>query len=499
MSKSCFNVYSELFKEVQHQKIFIDSKTFADAVPRKEPEEIDQLYKTQKDTPGFDLKQFVYENFKLPESVGGDILRKSDGSFIPIEEYVWNSWTILTRANIIKDVCDTEIQIPSPYIVPGGRFRELFYWDSYFTALGLVIHHRYDLVFALANNFKFLVDEFGYIPNGTRTYFIGRSQPPMYSLLINLICQHIKEDYWQDHVPQIERQYRWWMQGEEGLKEGEARLHIVKQKGYILNRYYQHVEEPRPEAFRQEEDFLVGIDEDAKKKIYPELRAGAESGWDFSGRWFHNPNNIQTIHTTDFLPVDLNSLLYITERNLAKWHSMAKNDDKAHEFSIRANNRNKAIRELMYDENQKFFCDYDFRAQKRSDYLTLAGLFPVFAGIATTHEADAIFARVEKEFLQPGGLLTTLHYTHEQWDAPNGWAPLQYITFEACKRYGAFDLADKIRKNFCTAVEQIYNQTGSILEKYNVTDINAKPQDGEYEVQTGFGWTNGVYTWFIRT
>lgn len=499
MTSSCFNVYSQLFEEVQHQQIFIDSKTFADAIPLLEPEEIDHLYKAQKDQPEFNLKQFVLDNFKLPESVGGDILRKSDGSFIPIEDYVWNSWTILTRANVIKDVCDTEIQVPSPYIVPGGRFRELFYWDSYFTALGLVIHHRYDLVFALANNFKFLVDQFGYIPNGTRTYFVGRSQPPMYSLLINLICTYIKPDYWEDHLPHIEKQYQWWMQGEDQIADNSAHLHLIKINGHLLNRYYQHVEQPRPEAYRQEEAFLHDMSIEQKKKIYPELRAGAESGWDFSGRWFRDPHNIQTIRATDYAPVDLNSLLYITERNLAKWYSMAKNESKAHEYSIRANKRNKAIRELMYDTDQKFYCDYIFSEQKRSDYLTLAGLFPVFAGIATTHEAESVFTKIEQDFLKPGGLVTSLLNTREQWDSPNGWAPLQYIAFEACKRYGAYELADKIKQNFCHAVEQTYQQTGCMLEKYNVVDINAKPQDGEYELQTGFGWTNGVYTWLIRT
>lgn len=478
---SCFTLYSELFHAVQSAEIFPDQKTFADAIPRLAPEAIDQAYLAEKSKPDFDLKAFVLAHFSLPEYVGGDVLRDDKNRMLPIQEYIENSWTILTRANVVKDICDTEIQLPSPFVVPGGRFREMFYWDSYFTALGLVKHKRYDLLFALANNCVYFIRQFGYIPNGSRTYFIGRSQVPVFILIVDLICRYVHRDAWRDYLPELETEYAWWMQ-----------THAVQEQGHLLNRFYQAVPQPRPEAYLKDLHLVQDLSTDQQKVAFQHLRAACESGWDFSSRWNKDPHNMSTIRCADIAPVDLNCLLYLYERKFSQWYQHLLNKEKADTYMQKAKARAQAIRTLFYNPEHEFYTDYILQ-EGQSSQLTLAGLFPLYVGLATTQQAHHIIKIIQDKFLYSGGLVTTLFQSGQQWDYPNGWAPLQWIAAEAMRIYHADDLSQTIATRFCSLVESTYQSTGCILEKYNVVETQNKPQDGEYEVQTGFGWTNGVY------
>ncbi len=227
--------------------------------------------------------------------------------------------------------------------------------------------------------------------------------------------------------------------------------------------------------------------------MYLHIRAAAESGWDFSSRWFLDPTDIKTIHTADILPVDLNSLLYHLETTIADAYSATFNVVSARKFKKRAKARKQAIQEYCWNEEEGFFKDYNFHLGKPTVVSSLAGVFPLYVGIATQEQADSVANILRKDFLQPGGLVTTVIDNGQQWDAPNGWAPLQWASIEGLRNYGHDDLADEIAKRWTELNEKVYAASGKFVEKYNVDSDDGLGGGGEYVLQDGFGWTNGVY------
>ena len=211
-----------LFDDVQLNRLFPDGKTFVDCLPKSSPEEISTKYIQQKDQPGFNLQQFVTANFELPVSHSSNY--QSDTSKT-VAENINKLWDVLTRQP--DKVGGSLIPLPHSYIVPGGRFGEIYYWDSYFTMLGLKVSGKYDMLENMVNNFSYLIDTVGYIPNGNRSYFIGRSQPPFYSLMIRLLADIKGKDILVNYLPQLEKEYQFWMKGNEGLNETISALHRV--------------------------------------------------------------------------------------------------------------------------------------------------------------------------------------------------------------------------------------------------------------------------------
>jgi alpha,alpha-trehalase len=259
--------------------------------------------------------------------------------------------------------------------------------------------------------------------------------------------------------------------------------------GIILNRYYDNKTTPRPESLR--EDLETAGTLEAKERLYLHLRAGAESGWDFSSRWFAEANDIRTIQTVDIIPVDLNCLLYMLEETIAETYHMLKQPILARKFQMAADVRKKGILEYCWSEKDQFFMDYNFRLQQPTSRVTLAGVFPLYAKIATSKHAAAVAKRLEQDFLKEGGLLTTLEETGQQWDAPNGWAPLHWVAIEGLRNYGYHKLADEIKKRWVATNLAVFKEKAKLVEKYNIVG-NGLGGGGEYPLQDGFGWTNGV-------
>ena len=166
-----------LLWDVQMQRIFPDGKTFPDCLPKYTPVEISKKYLEEKIKPGFSLVNFVRENFELPATPAAGYISQANKTVV---ENIESLWPLLTRQPDKEK--GSLIPLPHPYIVPGGRFGEIYYWDSYFTMLGLAASGENDMVENMVNNFSYLIDTLGYIPNGNRTYFIGRSQPPFFHL-----------------------------------------------------------------------------------------------------------------------------------------------------------------------------------------------------------------------------------------------------------------------------------------------------------------------------
>jgi alpha,alpha-trehalase len=349
----------------------------------------------------------------------------------------------------------------------------------------------------MVRNFAHLIDSVGFVPNGNRNYYLTRSQPPFFSLIVKELAEY--DSLAASHyLPAMVKEYSFWMNGRDSVKDsGDATQHVVRMAdGTFMNRYYDRGEAPRPEAFK--EDYKLGQQSTDPKRLYRDLRSAAESGWDFSSRWFADGNNLSSIHTTDIVPVDLNCLLMHLEHMIAEGYRQQGDVDKARRFNDLAVRRSKAIIAWHWDADKNFFFDYDFRKGKRTDVKSLAGVFPLFFGIVPKEMASKSALVIEQEFLKPGGLVTTLTNTHQQWDAPNGWAPLQWMTYKALKNYQLNQVADKIRGRWLRQNLRVFNATGKMMEKYNVMDTVLIAGGGEYPNQDGFGWTNGVALAFIQ-
>jgi alpha,alpha-trehalase len=484
-------IYGELFAQVQTTKVFPDDKTFTDCIPKTSIEEILTKYHTEKNVTGFDLKAFVYEYFTLPDL---DHSQYTADTTVTITKHIDNLWEVLTRQASTQKTHSSLISLPYSYIVPGGRFREIFYWDSYFVMLGLQESNRYEQIENMINNFSFLIHTFGFIPNGNRTYFMTRSQPPFYALMIDILADKDPLIYIK-YLPYLEKEYAFWMKGSEQLTaEGICSERVVRMPdGEILNRYWDEKTTPRPEGYSKELRSSKGMPADKAADMYREIRAACESGWDFSSRWLRDGQTFQSSYITEIIPVDLNCLLYHLEETISKAYKLKGDQEKESSYFSLAVKRKNAVLKYCWSNQDIFFMDYDFVQKTTTPCYSLAASFPLFFNIATVVQAKEVAKKIKTDFLQPGGFVTTLKTSPFQWDNPNGWAPLQWITVKGLLNYNEIELAISGARHWMQLNDKIYRTTGKLMEKYNVIDMNVHTGGGEYQLQDGFGWTNGTY------
>ncbi|MEP6728615.1 MAG: alpha,alpha-trehalase TreF [Bacteroidota bacterium] len=481
-----------LYRDVQQKKVFPDSKFFVDCIPKGDPVSILKAYEKEKELPGFNLKEFVNANFILP--VDSTSAYRSANK--PILQHLEELWNELTRQPAVAHG-GSLVHLPFPYIVPGGRFREIYYWDSYFTMLGLQVSKRIDIMQNMIDNFAYLIDTFGFIPNGNRTYYLSRSQPPFFTLMVELLAEEKGEDILLKYKAQIEKEYAFWMDGESFVAPGEDHRHVVRLgDGSIMNRYWDDKDTARPEAYR--EDSHAAEKSNDKELAHRHIRAACESGWDFSSRWFKDGKDMATIQAAHLIPVDLNCLLLHTEEVLQKIYALKKENILVDSFAQKIINRKTAIQKHCWNETNGFYFDYHFIEQTQTNQFTIAAAYPLFFSVAGKQQAAAVAKIIAGKFLLQGGVVTTLNDTGQQWDLPNGWAPLQWMTYRGLKNYGHHTLAGEIKNRWMAANEKVYAATGKMMEKYDVTDTLTKAGGGEYPNQDGFGWSNGVYLKFSR-
>jgi alpha,alpha-trehalase len=483
-----------LFNDVQTNKVFPDGKTFVDSLPKASVEEINTRYYKEKNKPEFSLKKFVLENFDLPVPHSNNY---SSDTSKTVETNIETLWAVLTRQP--GNTGGSLIPLPHPYIVPGGRFGEIYYWDSYFTMLGLKASGKNEMLENMVKNFSHLIDTLGYVPNGNRSYFIGRSQPPFYSLMIKLLSEAAGSGVLLTYLPQLEKEYHFWMHGADALSEkNTARDRVVKMPGgEIMNRYWDENDTARPESYREDIE-LSHQSSQQSSQLFRHLRAGAESGWDFSSRWFKEKNTFDTIHTTDIIPVDLNCLLWHLENTIAEAYLLKGDVVKEKIYRLFSEKRRGTIEKYCWNNDAGFYVDYDWTSSCQKDSFTLAGVAPLFFNISSVEKALKVSSMIKEKFMRPGGVVTTLETTGQQWDAPNGWAPLQWMTITGLNNYKENDLATEIATRWIKLNTAIFKRTGKLMEKYNVTDTDLVAGGGEYEGQDGFGWTNGVLLALIK-
>ncbi len=512
-------IYGQLFRDVQMQKILPDGKTFVDCTPKRKVADILYDYGLQKG-PNMDLKKFVLDNFNLPVIPQLNYITKEEDASMHIR----NLWGVLRREADVSPRWEGKegeksslLALPYSYIVPGGRFREIYYWDSYFTMLGLKESGETLMIENMVKNFAYLIYKFGHIPNGNRTYYLSRSQPPFFCMMVELLAGIKGNSVYKKYLPEMQQEYAYWMEGDGQMKEASFKRIVKMPDGTILNRNWDESATPRQESYKEDYETaeaaalelamrikvsapekLKEILEASKAATCTHLRAAACSGWDFSTRWFADQQNINTIQTTNIIPVDLNCLMYSMETIIARALQLDGKTIQSKRYTQKAASRKAAVNKYCWNAQAGFFYDYNFTLNQQTEVISAAGVFPLFVKMATPTQATAVEKMVTVSLLKDGGIVTTNNKSGQQWDAPNGWAPLQWATAAGLKNYGKEDLSRTIASRWLALNDKVYKATGKMMEKYNVEDLTQSAGGGEYPSQDGFGWTNGVYLAFKK-
>lgn len=398
------------------------------------------------------------------------------------------------------------LYLPRPYVVPGGRFNEMYGWDSYFTQVGLLRDGELTLAKDMIDNFLYEIQHYGKILNANRTYYLTRSQPPFLTQMILGVYRQTGDKAWLlSTIPAIESTYRFWT----------SEPHLTPATG--LSRYYDFGEGPAPEVVTGERDAsgkthydhvreyyrtheVTDYDErlfyDAARDqltplFYKGDRSMRESGFDPSNRF--GPFNADCIH---YDPVCLNSLLYVMETEAAEIFKTLGRGRDASEWLARADKRRREVNRLMWDEKDGLYYDYHVVEKRVRRYPFLTTFYPLWAGIADKRQAARVVANL-RMFERPGGLLTSTNVSGSQWDAPYGWAPLQMIAVEGLRRYGYAKEADRVSAAFLSLVLKEFVEHNTVVEKYDVvrreSDLGSGLKFGYKSNEIGFGWTNAAF------
>ncbi|MES1260436.1 MAG: trehalase family glycosidase [Acidobacteriota bacterium] len=397
------------------------------------------------------------------------------------------------------------LYLPGPYVVPGGRFNEMYGWDSYFILLGLLRDGQPGLALSMTDNLLYEVRHYGKVLNANRTYYLTRSQPPFLSRMVLDVYRQTGDALWlRRSLPALDSYYRYWTKPP----------HLTVRTG--LSRYAGGSDRPAPEVVYGERDEAGKNHYDRVREYYRthdvkeynladfynrktgELsplfyeadRAMRESGFDPSARF--GPFSVGIVN---YDSVDLNSLLYRMEMDISAIHTVLDEPRQAEIWAQRAAVRAAAIRRLMWDSGTGLFADYNFVTRQRLDYPFLTTFYPLWAGFATAEEAAAVAARLPL-FEREGGLQTSTRVSGNQWDAPFGWAPLQILAIEGLRHYGFDAAAERLSLKFLSMVLRDFSRHLTIKEKYNVvegkSDLGAGLRFGYTSNEIGFGWTNAA-------
>ena len=397
-------LFQDLFVAVQTAPLYSDGKAFPDAVPRAVPSEILSRYHAERPASSAALKLFVETHFTLPSGITGT---PSPPDRVSIAAHIDGLWSQLTRTSTDAPRYSSLLALPQPFVVPGGRFREIYYWDSYFTMLGLAESGRQDLVSGMVRDFAYMIDTFGHVPNGARTYYLSRSQPPFFYAMVGLLSPKDPAGALASYLPQLRREYDFWMQGARGLRPGAAHRRVVAMPdGSILNRFWDDRDTPRDESYREDTELARASGRSAPA-LYRDIRAAAESGWDFGSRWFADGRTRASMDTTEIVPVDLNSLLVGLENAIRAGCERSGDTPCVREFGRRAAARRRSIDRYLWDTAEGAYLDYRWTKNSRMPRVSAATLYPLFVSLASQSQATAVANITARELLKAGGIVTT--------------------------------------------------------------------------------------------
>ncbi|PNF19664.1 Trehalase [Cryptotermes secundus] len=512
--------YGDLLHTVQMKRIYHDSKTFVDMKMKQPSNETlesfrELMNRTASDPTSEQLEEFLNEKF---EPAGSEFENWDPSDWIKHPKFLKNIvdsdfrewgeklndlWKVLGRKMKASVKENPElysiIYVPHPVIVPGGRFREFYYWDSYWIVRGLLLSEMYTTVKGMLGNFFSIVENYGCIPNGGRIYYSKRSQPPM---LIPMVKSYIDAThdmtFLKENIDILEKEFEYWMTNHTISVEKDG-------KRYTLARYKDASSGPRPESYWEDVSSAAEAfhTDDEKEAYYSELKAAAESGWDFSSRWFiqnaTNKGTLIDLKTRYIIPVDLNSILYWNAKLLVEFYKDLDMPQKSEKYRGIAEEWLEAVTAVLWHDEVGAWLDYDTMNEIKRDYFYPTNVAPLWTGCYKEKETQIgkVMKYLQKTQIMGnlGGIPTTLEHSGEQWDYPNAWPPLQYIMImgldntddEWAKRL-AFEMSERwVRSNY-----KAFNESGAMYEKYDATIPGGYGGGGEYETQEGFGWTNGV-------
>ncbi|KAI8086001.1 trehalase, partial [Halteromyces radiatus] len=548
-------IYCEgpLLKTVQLAKLFNDSKTFVDMPTSKPVDQVLEAFHALGQNPDkTSIQSFVETNFAKE----GSEMKPHNITIHPLEwldkvddliyrgwinslHHAWSSLTFeFDTSHLCQGCVSSTLPVKRPFVVPGGRFREFYYWDSYFVIEGLLQSGLNSLALDMIENFLDFVDTYGFMPNGARIYYLNRSQPPFLVEMVKLYYQKTKDvDFLKRTLPVLDKEYTFWQKNTTvTIRQGDQK--------YKLNRYNVENPSPRPESYYEDYNTVYnGTNFTLKQQtdLFSDLATGAETGWDYTSRWTKEKEYVpgtdilRSLDTRNVIPVELNALLWSMESTLANWFEehgtdlTAKNRKRKVSFyEKQATQRLEAMDALLWNHDKSSFFDYNLTSKAQIPDYSPASLYPFWLGAlpARAQESSSlqhVFDATRELLVKyPGILTTTTHNTTMQWDFPNGWPPLQYIAMNAMinvdkllkkTRYTplAKVLAERAAASaFCSwyltggsvpgELQQLSNTTdsGHMFEKFDVRSLTASGFGGEYAVQVGFGWTNGVTLWIFN-
>ncbi|XP_014216724.1 trehalase-like [Copidosoma floridanum] len=518
----------ELLKRVQLANLTRDSKAFVDLYQKQDEEvtlaNFKMLMQKTNDNPSREeLRKFVNDHFEDVNELQNATLadwrehvslmkRVRDPNY---KRWVYDLnqiWKMLAR-KMTDDVRNRPrrhslIYVDHPFIIPGGRFKEFYYWDSYWVIEGLLLSDMYQTSRGMIENFKEMIERYGFIPNGGRVYYLMRSQPPLLTSMIEKYYEFTKDwKYVVESLPILEKEFKYW-------KQYKTLKIPVNGKIHEMYRYVTSSEGPRPESYREDYHLAQGItDPEKKRRFYNNVKAGAESGWDFSARWFVGPKgefsfDLDNINTQDVVPVDLNAFVERNARTLAIWFNGLKNYKKAKYYKGIAEDLRAAIAAVNWNSTEGTWFDYDAKHQKHRTSFYPSNLAPLYTMSYERDLASSLGQQIvdylhRKGILDfAGGVPTSLDNSSQQWDFPNAWPPLQSIVVQGLQRTGyqpAMKVARTLAYTWLRSNYIGFNDTDKMYEKYDATSPGRYGGGGEYDVQNGFGWTNGVVLEFLAT
>lgn len=392
-----------------------------------------------------------------------------------LREFILNNW-----ANTIREVktdSGTLIALPKPFTIPSinDYFQEMFYWDTYFTNVGLVRDGLRVQAENNCENFRYLVERFGFIPNGTRTYYLSRSQPPYFAFAVNDLYGN--SDELLNYYGSLKKEYEWWMKN----RCTEIGLNRYGDNGVLDSEYLEGAQY----AMKR---MLLNDYKGDKKELGKDHFAVCESGWDCSPRF-------DGVECRNACPIDLNCNLWFYENLLGKIKERFCIEDD-NDWKGKADARKAAIIKYMRDDATGLYYDYNFKTGKKFKCLSAATFHPYFVMMEDVKRTDGLknaYLALVKEY---GLCCTEKDYGFYQWSYPNGWAPLHYIAYVALKNYGFNAKARELAEKWTSLLEKVYDKTGTTYEKYNVIAGNDDTFDEGNIHHTMMGWTSGVYSFF---
>ena len=514
----------EFLHNVQMAEVFNDSKTFVDMPIRTSINEVLQDFSALKDkTSKAALKNLTEFHFleagaeieshhPVDWVANPGILSKIvDTKLRDFAAALNDIWKELSKKYVFPASTSGKVEpnnfsslsvLKHPFIVPGGRFREFYYWDTYWITEGLRLCDMNTTVENILQNLILIIEKYGFIPNGARVYYKNRSQPPMYVHMLHRYA--VYSGYFEGKsttnetllinrgVRAAELEYEWWLASGSVVSVGDVSLNAYRLK---------NVTYPRPESYREDvataASFLSRNDTVGAGKLYAEIAGAAESGWDFSSRWMSNSkdiNNISSIRTSQVVPVDLNAIIYKNEVFLSDFLTAQQNTSGAEYYSIKAARRKNALKSVFFDDSVGVWADHNLTAHGRSKRSYLSDFVPLFVGIKPEGDSDKVVSAV-RGFFEAGGLPTSKIASGQQWDAPNAWPPLQHMAIVGLQKLNTTAstvLAREISEEWVASNYCGWALGRGMFEKYNASQPGTHGSGGEYAVQFGFGWTNGV-------